>query len=445
MKNLKKILAWVLLVCMVLTLAACGKKEDEEKNAEAGKAGSKKTQQNQRTFAGVVAHEGYYVVKTLDNGFELQCVDNPDAPFIGKYTKNANGTYALEEIAEVYGSVTLTHFAGDLYWMTAFEKKQGEFAEEMMSSSNFVRLMDDSTFALYAVEGDKYIYAEEDGMKIFRMEFPFQSAEVWQEGNTLSTYYGKTGTYTSVKRGATQLLSLTLYGATIPATLEGDTLTIDLGEIEDGAKLVMTRMSGTKFFCLEDGEEIIVDLCPDGTMTVLESMNERIAGNITFEAGKKLEVVSNEYGVLKGIVVDGDVVRLIDEGEEVAALKEITSDAELMKGLDEAEKLLYPERGTWTLVGAEGEGADEMLAEMKEANGSVEMTFDGDIMVITAAENGETVETMTFDYYFDENELNIYSYDDYDNWIDEYLDYEINGDTMKLTTEDGVTMILQRK
>lgn len=441
MKNLKKILAWVLLVCMVLTLASCGKKEDEEKNAEAGKAGSKKTQQNQRVFAGVMGRYGYYIVKTLDNGFELQCVDDPDDPFIGKYTKNANGTYALEEIAEVYGSVTLTHFAGDLYWMTACEKNQGEFAEEMMSSSNFVRLMDDSTFALYEAEGGKCIYAEEDGKKIFRLDSPFEAEEIWQEGNTLSAYFGEPGTYTSVKRGTMQLLSLTVDGDTIPATLEGDTLTID----NDGDRFVMTRMSATKFFCIDDGEELIVDLRPDGTMTVLWGEDERITGNITFEVGKKLEVVSNEYGVVMSIAVDGNVLRLMSSGEEAAALKEVTSDAELMKGLDEAEKLMYPERGTWTMVGAEGEGADEMLAEMKEANGSIEMTFDGDIMVITATENGETIETMTYDYYFDENELNIYNYDDYDEWIDEYFGYEINGDTMKLTPEDGTTLIFQRK
>lgn len=257
----------------------------------------------------------------------------------------------------------------------------------------------------------------------------------------MSAYSGERGTYTCLNRGAIQLVTLTIDGDQINGTIENDKLTIN----NDGDTFVMTRMSATRFFCLEDDEEMMVELLPDGTMTVMEGLSERANGSITFEAGKRLVWTITHDGETRqtGFVIEDKALRLLGyDGDEEIILNE---DAAVMKNFDAAMKTMYPELGEWMLVGAEGEGAEEALAEMKAANRTSMVTFDGDKMVIAVAENDVAVDEDVFYYYFTgEGQLNIYNYDDYYTHIDEYLDCEINGDTMKLT-QDGLILIFQRK
>lgn len=176
MKNLKKLLAWLLLACMVLTLASC--KKDEGKESGKKTAQTKNAEKNQRVFTGTpVEGESYfYIVKSTENGFELYCVD-PLGEGGGKYTRNANGTVTFESV-EAWGGVTLDHIAGDLYGVVACENPDDEFAE-VMEEALILRLNADGTFAVHDC-GDAvcYSYVAEDGKTILRAAYGLYVQEI---------------------------------------------------------------------------------------------------------------------------------------------------------------------------------------------------------------------------------------------------------------------------
>lgn len=441
MKNLKKILAWLLLACMVLTFASC--KKDEEKKNGKKTAETKAAEKNQRVFTGTpVEGENYfYIGKSTEDGFELYCID-PLGEGGGKYTRNADGTVVFEGV-EAWGGVTMAHVAGDLYRMVACENPDDEFMEAMEESS-ILRLNADGTFAAHDC-GDavRYSYAAEDGKTILRAVYGLYMQELWQEGNTLSMYSGERGTYTSLNRGAIQLVTMTIDGDQINGTIEDDKLTVN----NDGDTFVMTRMNATKFFCLEDDEEMIVELLPDGTMTVM-GLSERMNGSITFEAGKQLVWTITYDGETSqiGFVIEDKELRLLgyDGDEEIILIEDVA----VMKNFDAAVKTMYPELGEWMLVGAEddgeiyweGEFVAACVAEMQAEGRTIVFTFDGNVLTRMVTMDNQVDESADYWYYTYGNTLDFM-----DNNSVHNAQFEISGDTMKLAIDGGPTLLYQRK
>lgn len=341
MKTLKRPLAWLLLVCMVLTLAACGKREEEKAQKTA----------SSRLFTGEMEFEEgnrmkYWCTVTGDR-YELEGVRLTQDDKPRSYTRNEDGFYVLDDFwqirymqVEQYDPETGTsswvepkaepitvklekNHTG--YYMVTAGATQDDYTKGM---SYAIELRDDGTYAFHNHMSMALEYRRESKRDILRVEssgLSVSANEAWIEGETITAYRCLSGTYSVKDRGTAKLLSFKAAPNAVhyaelldsmEAMLEKDTLTLKV----DGETLTMSRMDDKRYFCMMDEGEMIIELYEDGAFTMLfggeevpytedmvvcepgKSLRAMVDGGIAFEIeGDKLTI--SEDGVDETIVL----------------------------------------------------------------------------------------------------------------------------------------------
>lgn len=281
--TMKKLIAILLLACMLLTLASCGKK-DEEPAA--------------RTFTGVM--DGMNLTITVKGDTYDMQVMSQEPRTTGTYTRKDNGTYVLDEL-EQFGGLSLTDCGDGFYKVTDSELEKDRL--NSYTAEARIKLVDGSTYEAYMFQQLTMTYQVAGEKKIVRqeMENGGDVAEIWCEGTNMSMYAAGVGSYTTQDNGDTKQVSIDFEYDTITATLAGDKLTVSDG----GEAFVLTRTNDDTYMAVVDGEEAILRLKANGVAEILEEVESYTTGSITYEAGKTLEVVGDDE-VLMSIKIDGD-------------------------------------------------------------------------------------------------------------------------------------------
>lgn len=143
-----------------------------------------------------------------------------------------------------------------------------------------IELLDDGTYMTRDRMSIAVEYRREENREILRIESPLGfTLEGWIEGNIITTYRCVSGTYSVKERGEVKLLSFAIdpddvYNAeminSMQATMGKDVLTLDV----NGETMTMSRMDDSRYFCMADGEELILELHEDGAFAMLSGEGE---------------------------------------------------------------------------------------------------------------------------------------------------------------------------
>lgn len=285
--TMKKLIAMLLLACMLLTLASCGKKDESEKT---------------RSFMGTSEGSDItYFATVQGNHFTLGGWRNETMATLS-YTKNENGTYALEEVVEEYGVATLSPCGDGFYRITDFEIDGPDSYENMMRI--VIKLDDKDTFTAYEayiidftceMAGDRAIIRTVDDWG--------NTVEIWGDSNTVKTFEVEQAAYT----GDTKNFKIHADGETVDGSVNGDELTFSA----ENFSITMNRLYGDTFGVTQYGEEAIMRLNADHSVELLAE-DERESGSITYVPGEKLELVMDGETVLSAII-DGKQLTMINE------------------------------------------------------------------------------------------------------------------------------------
>lgn len=333
MKKLKKLLAWLLMVGMVLTLASCGKKEESGgKPADAPKS---------RLFKGEAeeANEttSYWCTVTGDR-YELESVRLTQDDELRSYTRNEDGFYVLDDFWQIdYMLVEQYDLETNTFsWVKTeatpitvkLEKNHtgyyvvtgGATLDDYTKGMSYaIELRDDGTYVAHDYRSMALEYRRESKREILHGESPTGSVfEAWIEGETITSYNCVSGTYSVKDRGTAELLSFAAAPNAVryanmldsmEAMLADDTLTLEA----NGETLSMSRMDDKRYFCMADGEELIIELREDGTFTVLVGAGEvpYTEDLVVCEPGKSLRAMS-DIGI--AFEIEGDRLTISGDG-----------------------------------------------------------------------------------------------------------------------------------
>ena len=282
---MKKLIAILLLACLLLTLASCSKKDKEPAV---------------RTFTGTMEDMNLTIIAT-GNPYDMQ-VMSKEAQATGAYTRKDNGTYVLDEL-EQFGGLTLTDCGNGFYKVTDSELEKDRLSRYTAEAR--IKLVDGSTYEAYMFQQIIMTYQTVGERKIVRQEAGDSdfAAEVWCEGANMSVYDVAMGSYTTQTNGDTKQVSIEIGYDTLAATLVGDKLTVSDGDEE----FVLTRINDDTYMAVVDGEGAILRLKANGVAEILEEEESYTTGSINYEAGKTLEIVGDD-GVIVSVKIDGDTL-----------------------------------------------------------------------------------------------------------------------------------------
>ena len=294
---MKKLTAILLMVCLLLTLASCGKKDEAETGVPA------------RTFA--TETDVSTLMVTVQGGNFIMEQVRQEPSLAGEVTRLEDGTYILEGVEQA-GPMTLTPFRNGYYKPTDAEGRED-------TSNVLVRLDGGHSFSAHGYMTCTYSFLTEGERRILRMENLGMVMEVWNEGTAFTGYQVARGTYNLRDRGETKLLDLNVswggYDTTIGSgMLMGDKLEITL----DGEAVSMSRMAENTYFGMLDGEEVILRLKEDGMAEML-SADESEDVRFTCVPGEKLEVISDEM-VMFSFQVEGNTLTINSDQESNGVL-----------------------------------------------------------------------------------------------------------------------------
>lgn len=301
---MKKVLTWLLLACMLLTLASCGSDEETVDAAEV----------KARVFHGEVEGTEMWVT-VKDNEFKMEAVNvgNPDS---GTITVDDDGVYYLD--VTTLGSFRVTPWKGD--YMKPTMVKDDERYGDMMEKSMVIKISDDNRYTLYTYALQDFSYSTEGDRKIVTLSTAYgENAEMWAEGTMATGYLKLVGAYNLRDRGETKLIDLSFslggYDVTTGSgTMTGDKLTLTL----DGENVNMSKMGDNMYFGLFDGQETILRLKADGVAELLMAARTD-TGSITCEPGKSLEMKMDDR-VLYGFSIEGETLRIYGDGQDEAVI-----------------------------------------------------------------------------------------------------------------------------
>lgn len=298
---MKKLTAMLLMICLLLTLASCGKKEDADAGVKA------------RTFEGEM--DWATIKATVQGGiFALEAMSK-EPEVTGKATRLEDGTYLLEGLEDL-GEVTLHPFRDGFYRI-----------ETEYPLNALVKLEGEDAYAVYGYTNNALVYSTEGERKILRMETKMGNqtivGELWNEGTTLMGYEVACGTYNLRDRGETKLLDLNVSWGGYDTTTGSGRLTGDKLEITlDGEAVSMSRMAENTYFGMLDGEEVILRLKTDGVAEMLVANDDIVNGCFTCVPGEKLELIMDDEGQ-ESWVVEGDTLTMTADDGESLTLTEV--------------------------------------------------------------------------------------------------------------------------
>ena len=300
---MKKLTAMLLMICLLLTLASCGKKDEAETGVPA------------RTFA-TETDMVTMTVTVQDGSFAMELLSKEPA-FTGEAARREDGTYILERLEGVAGAVTLVPFRDGYYKVTA-----AEMVDSSLLASVLMKLNGEHSYSAHTYGKMQFSFMTEENRKILRMENSGTVMEIWNEGTAFTGYLGMGGTYNLRDRGETKLLDLefsllnSVSNALLRApdamngsgsgTLTGDKLDITLF----GDDISMSRMAENTYFGMLDGTEVILRLKADGVVELLMGGDSAI-GDVRFTCvpGEKLEVITDEM-VMFSFQVEGNTLTI---------------------------------------------------------------------------------------------------------------------------------------
>lgn len=302
---MKKVMVWLLLACMLLTLASCGSDEESTETSEA----------KDRVFHGKV--EGTEVWVTVRDGvFTLESVNMDNPRGSGSITIDGNGVYYLDTY--LIGGFRVTPWKDDYKKSTMVN--ENEQYGDIMEKERVLKISADNRYTMYDYSVQGFSYSTEGERKIVTLSTAYgETAEMWVEGTMATGYAKAVGTYNLRDRGETKLIDLSFsWGGndvtTGSGTLTGDKLTLTM----DGENVSMSRMSDNVYFGQFDGQETILRLKADGVAELLMA-DETDAGSITCEPGKSLEMKMDDR-VLLGFSIEGETLRMYGDGLDVAVI-----------------------------------------------------------------------------------------------------------------------------
>lgn len=277
---MKKLLAYVLLCCLLLTLTGCGRESEQLYYFCMEETGSHiyvTVQDNVYTLAFFLEEEGYH----------------------GSYIREEDGSYMLDMFVI---PMRLTHFFGDFYVLTVDEQTDAAFA--WLSDRSIVRLHDESSFTIYVRDYIRYTITRDGGKTVAMVTMTDYWSEEWAEGTTVLEFDVYPCTWQLRQRGSTQLLDLTLNDVLSTGVIAGNILTIEVG----GVYLELEKVSDREYFGMSNGLEYHLRLHDDGTAEILEESWSG-KGSIDFEPGKWLEKDTSD-GYLS-IHTDGETATVV--------------------------------------------------------------------------------------------------------------------------------------
>lgn len=305
---MKKVLTWLLLACMLLTLASCGSDEETVDAAEV----------KARVFHGEVEGTEMWVT-VRDGAFVIEGVDAAN-PKSGTIFAGDDGVYYLD--VTTLGGFRVTPWKGD--YMKSTMVKDDEQYGDMMENGKVIKISDDNRYTLYNYALRGFSYSVEGDRKIVVLSTATgDTAEMWVEGTMATGYAKAVGTYNLRDRGETKLIDLRFsWGGTDTTTgsgtMNGDKLTLTL----DGESVNMSKMGDSMYFGQFDGQETILRLKADGVAELLMA-DETDTGSITCEPGKSLEMKMGDR-VVYGFSIEGETLRMYGDGlDEAAILNEV--------------------------------------------------------------------------------------------------------------------------
>lgn len=275
---MKKLTAMLMLICLLLTLASCGKKE----NADAGvKARTFATETDMSTMT-VTVQGGEFAMENMGK----------EPIVIGKVIRLENDAYRLEGM-EFLGEVTLHPFRD------GFHRIAGEYPFGAL-----VKLEGEDSYAAYGYSHLVLAYRTEGERKILRLENQGMVMEVWNEGAAFTGYQVARGNYNLRDRGEIKLLDLNVSWGGYDTTTGSGMLTGDKLEITlDGEAVSMSRMAENTYFGMLDGEEVILRLKANGAAEML-SADDSEDIRFTCVPGEKLEVIADDMVMMSFQVED---------------------------------------------------------------------------------------------------------------------------------------------
>lgn len=287
---MKKLIAILLLACMLLTLASCGKKDE-------GPAARTFTFENEAAKLTVIVDGSDFTVQATSKVMEGG----------GKVTRQANGTYFLEYCSERVGNVTLEAVGDGLYKITGAERDYEDEVEIL--SSIRIKLNEDGTYSTCHYRELTYGYKNAGNNDIIRAELYGDIEEVWEENNRIIPYEGMKGTYTQRESGKTKNVDITFNGETISGSLEGETLTLTDGY----ANVVFNLMGENTYVATLEDALLALRLKENGVAEWLEGDEYNVKdGSITCVPGEKLEIIFEGELVLS-LVIEGDKLVMVGE------------------------------------------------------------------------------------------------------------------------------------
>ena len=296
---MKKLTAMLLTICLLLTLASCGKKDEAETGVPA------------RTFE---TETGVSTLMVTVKGGEFAMENMGKEPvFTGEATRRDDGTYILEPLRGA-GGVTLTPFRDGYYKVIA-----AEMVDSSLLASALIKLNGEHSFSAHNYMKMSISFMAEENRKILRLENQGMVMEVWNEGTAFTGYQVARGNYNLRDRGETKLLDLNVTWGGYDTTTGSGMLTGDKLEITlDGEAVSMSRMAENTYFGMLDGEEVILRLKDDGAAEML-SADDSEDVRFTCVPGEKLEVISDEM-VMFSFQVEGDTLTINSDQESDGVL-----------------------------------------------------------------------------------------------------------------------------